>query len=225
MPRIAIIEDDREINGILAELLKSHGYETESAYDGGRASIMLREERFDLILMDLMLPYKDGGSLIGELRGYADTPVIVISAKSETETKLEMLRLGADDYIIKPFDLDEVLVRIEVVLRRTGAAAKKDVITLCGITYHTSENRAECGGAPLKLTAKELMLLRLFMENPQRVYSKAELYETVWEQQYYYEDNTINVHMSNLRSKLKKAAGQDCIETVWGIGYRMKRGG
>lgn len=222
MPKIAIIEDDKEINGILAELLSKNGYETESAFDGGRASIMLREERFDLILMDLMLPYKDGGSLIGELRGYSDTPVIVISAKSETETKLEMLRLGADDYIIKPFDLDEVLVRIEVVLRRTGKALKKDTLTIGELTFFTAENRAECGGKPLQLTAKELTLLRLFMESPKRVYSKAELYETVWEQQYYYEDNTINVHMSNLRSKLKKASGRDCIETVWGIGYRMK---
>ena len=193
-----------------------------SAYDGGRASIMLREEKFDLVLMDLMLPYKDGGSLISELRGYSDTPIIVISAKSMTETKIEMLRLGADDYLIKPFDLGEVMARIEVVLRRTGAAAKKDVLTNGALAYYVKENRAECGGVPLQLTAKELMLLKLFMESPQRVYSKAELYETVWEQQYYYEDNTINVHMSNLRSKLKKASGNDCIETVWGIGYRMK---
>ena len=138
------------------------------------------------------------------------------------ETKLEMLRLGADDYLIKPFDINEVLVRIEVVLRRTGAAAKKDTLTNGALTYFIKENRAECDGKPLQLTAKELMLLKLFMESPQRVYSKAELYETVWEQQYYYEDNTINVHMSNLRSKLKKASGNDCIETVWGIGYRMK---
>jgi DNA-binding response OmpR family regulator len=224
MPRIAIIEDDREISGILNELLTRNGYQTESAFDGGRASIMLREESFDLVLMDLMLPYKDGGSLIAELRSRCDTPVIVISAKSMTETKLEMLRLGADDYIIKPFDLDEVLVRIEVVLRRTGTAQKRDSISIGDITYFMKENRAECHGEPLKLTAKELMLLKLFMESPQRVYSKAELYETVWEQQYYYEDNTINVHMSNLRSKLKKASGQDCIETVWGIGYRMKGG-
>ncbi|MCR5123362.1 MAG: response regulator transcription factor [Ruminococcus sp.] len=225
MPRIAIIEDDKEISGILNELLTRNGYQTECAFDGGRASIMLREESFDLVLMDLMLPYKDGGSLIAELRSRSDTPVIVISAKSMTETKLEMLRLGADDYIIKPFDLDEVLVRIEVVLRRTGAAQKRDSITIGDITYFTKENRTECQGEPLKLTAKELMLLKLFMESPQRVYSKAELYETVWEQQYYYEDNTINVHMSNLRSKLKKASGHDCIETVWGIGYRMKGGG
>ena len=222
MARIAIIEDDKEINGILTELLTKNGFETMSAYDGGRASIMLREEKFDLVLMDLMLPYKDGGSLISELRGYSDTPVIVISAKSMTETKIEMLRLGADDYLIKPFDLGEVMARIEVVLRRTGAAAKKDVLTNGALAYYVKENRAECGGVPLQLTAKELMLLKLFMESPQRVYSKAELYETVWEQQYYYEDNTINVHMSNLRSKLKKASGNDCIETVWGIGYRMK---
>lgn len=222
MPKIAVIEDDSEISRILTELLESNGYETISALDGGRASIMLREEQPDLVLMDLMLPYKDGGTLIAELRERSDVPVIVISAKSMMETKLEMLRMGADDYIIKPFDLDEVLVRVEVQLRRSGAAKQKSVIAFGRLRFFTEENRAEADGRPLTLTAKELTLLRLFMEQPKRVRSKAELYELVWEQQYYCEDNTINVHMSNLRSKLRKALGDDCIETVWGIGYRMK---
>ena len=220
--RIAVIEDDKEINDILSGLLSSNGYEVSSASDGGRASIMLREERPDLVLMDLMLPYKDGGSLIAEFREYSDAPVIVVSARSMMETKLEMLRLGADDYIIKPFDLDEVLVRVEVQLRRTSSASAKSLLNVGGIRFFTDENRAEFNGKPLSLTAKELMLLRLFMEHPQRVYTKAELYESVWKEPYYYEDNTINVHVSNLRSKLRKASGLDFIETVWGIGYRMK---
>ncbi len=221
MARIAVIEDDSEINSILTELLRSNGYETVSALDGGRASILLREEQPDLVLMDLMLPYKDGGTLIAELREHSDVPVIVISAKSMMETKLEMLRMGADDYIIKPFDLDEVLVRVEVMLRRSGMGQKKNLLTFGSLRLFTDENRAEADGRPVSLTAKELTILRLLMEHPKRVRSKAELYEQVWEQQYYCEDNTINVHMSNLRSKLKKALGMDCIETVWGIGYRM----
>ncbi len=220
--KIAVIEDDREINGILTQLLRSNGYETVSAFDGGRASILLREEQPELVLMDLMLPYKDGGTLIKELRERSDVPVIVISAKSMMETKLEMLRMGADDYIIKPFDLDEVLVRVEVMLRRSGAAKNKSVISCGKLKLFTDENRAEADGKPLNLTAKEFALLKLFIEQPKRVRSKAELYELVWEQTYYCEDNTVNVHMSNLRSKLKKATGSDCIETVWGIGYRMK---
>ena len=222
MAKIAVIEDDSEINGILTELMQKAGYETVSAKDGGRASILLREEQCDLVLMDLMLPYKDGGTLISELRERSDVPVIVISAKSMMETKLEMLRMGADDYIIKPFDLDEVLVRVEVMLRRSGKGQKKSVLKFGRLKFFLDENRAEAEGKPLTLTAKELTILRILMENPKRVRSKAELYELVWEQPYCCEDNTINVHMSNLRSKLKKASGTDCIETVWGIGYRMK---
>ncbi|MBQ8967785.1 response regulator transcription factor [Ruminococcus sp.] len=220
--KIAVIEDDREINKILKELLTDSGYTVEQAFDGDEASKLLAQQSFDLVLMDLMLPYKSGERLIGEMRETSDTPVIVISAKSMKETKLEVLRLGADDYIIKPFDLDEVLVRIEVVLRRTGTFAVDNTLEAGELVFNTEENSVTVSGKPVKLTAKELMLLRLFMEHPQKVYTKAELYENVWNDTYYYEDNTINVHVSNLRSKLKKAGGRDFIDTVWGIGYRLK---
>ena len=220
--KIAVIEDDKEINRILNDLLTQSGYETMQAYDGDEASKLLRQESFDLVLMDLMLPYKNGERLIAELREISQTPVIVISAKSMMETKLEVLRLGADDYMIKPFDIDEVLVRIEVVLRRTGAFRNDNVIEVCGIIFNTAENQVTVEGKAVRLTAKELMLLKLFMEHPKKVYTKQELYESVWNETYYYEDNTINVHVSNLRSKLRKVCGRDCIDTVWGIGYRMK---
>lgn len=219
--KIAIIEDDREISRILNELLTEGGYETAQAFDGDKASQLLREHDFDMVLMDLMLPYKNGERLIAELRERKKTPVIVISAKSMMETKLEVLRLGADDYIIKPFDLEEVLVRIEVVLRRTGALNVDTVLEAGELHINTEENTVSFKGAPIKLTAKEQMLLKLFMEHPKKVYTKAELYEAVWNETYYYEDNTINVHVSNLRTKLKKACGRDYIDTVWGIGYRL----
>lgn len=219
--KIAVVEDDREINKILKELLEGGGYEAVQAFDGSEASKLLREEKLDLVLMDLMLPYKNGERLIAELREVSQTPVIVISAKSMMETKLEVLRLGADDYIIKPFDLDEVLVRVEVVLRRSGAFQTRAELNHGELTLNTEENRVTVGGKPVSLTAKELMLLKLFLEHPKKVYTKAELYEAVWNDTYYYEDNTINVHVSNLRSKLKKASGQDFIDTVWGIGYRL----
>lgn len=221
--KIAVIEDDREINRILTELLTDGGYEVVQAFDGSEASRLLSEQKTDLVLMDLMLPYKNGERLIAELREQSQTPVIVISAKSMMETKLEVLRLGADDYIIKPFDLDEVLVRVEVVLRRSGAFAPKPELSCGELTLNTEENRVTVSGKPVSLTAKELMLLKLFLEHPQKVYAKAELYESVWNDVYYYEDNTINVHVSNLRSKLKKASGKDFIDTVWGIGYKLRR--
>ncbi len=224
MSRILIVEDDHEINKLLADFLQKNGYETDSAEDGGKASLLLRKQDFDLVLMDLMLPYKSGEHLIKEFREYSQIPVIVLSAKSMMETRLEVLRLGADDYILKPFDLNEVQVRIEVVLRRSGAGTSSAGGTIsCGeLCFNTNENYVTYQGKAIALTAKELMLLKLFMEYPQKVYTKANLYESVWNDTYYYEDNTINVHVSNLRSKLKKATGSDYIETVWGIGYRLK---
>ena len=224
MSRILIVEDDHEINKLLADFLQKNGYETDSAEDGGKASLLLRKQDFDLVLMDLMLPYKSGEHLIKEFREYSQIPVIVLSAKSMMETRLEVLRLGADDYILKPFDLNEVQVRIEVVLRRSGigTSSVSGAISCGDLCFNTNENSVTYQGKLIALTAKELMLLKLFMEYPQKVYTKANLYESVWNDTYYYEDNTINVHVSNLRSKLKKATGNDYIETVWGIGYRLK---
>lgn len=224
MSKILIVEDDREINKLLADFLQKNGYDTESAEDGSKASLLLNKGNFELVLMDLMLPYKSGEQLIKEFRRDSQIPVIVLSAKSMMETRLEVLRLGADDYILKPFDLNEVLVRIEVVLRRSGTVSSvtEEKLSINGLCFNTAENSVAYEGSVIALTAKELMLLRLFMEYPQKVYTKANLYESVWNDTYYYEDNTINVHVSNLRSKLKKATGRDWIETVWGIGYRLK---
>lgn len=222
--KILIVEDDREISAMLTSFLEQKGYEVVVAWDGASASTKLRDPDYELVLMDLMLPFKSGEQLIKELRQYSDTPVIVLSAKTIMETKLEVLRLGADDYILKPFDLSEVLVRMEVVLRRSGVgAARKEECLCCGeLKYSLAENSVTYEGSELSLTAKEMQLLKLFLENPKKVYTKANLYESVWNDIYYYEDNTINVHISNLRNKLKKATGQDYIETVWGIGYRLK---
>lgn len=222
--KILIVEDDKEISRLLCDFLEQNSFEAVTALDGNSASMTMRTGSFDLILMDLMLPYKGGEQLIKELRGYSDTPVIVLSAKSMIETRLEVLRLGADDYILKPFDLNEVLVRIEVVLRRSrGTDDKKSNTLSCGgLTFNTEENSVLFKEKSIALTAKELHLLRLFMENPKKTFTKANLYESVWNDVYYYEDNTINVHVSNLRGKLKKATGNDYIETVWGIGYRLK---
>lgn len=224
--RVLIVEDDKEINKILQSFLEQNGYEVWSAFDGHVATGQLAEREYDLILMDLMLPYKSGERLIKELREHSQTPVIVLSAKTMMETRLEVLRLGADDYILKPFDLEEVLVRMEVVLRRSKTSESEEVkeeVLCCGeLKYFLAENRVMYQEREIGFTAKEMHLLKLFLENPSKVFTKANLYEAVWNDVYYYEDNTINVHMSNLRNKLKKATGQDFVETVWGIGYRLK---
>ena len=220
--KIALIEDEPDIRKMLCDYLTKNGCTVSAAADGIAGEKLLRDEAFDLILMDLMLPGISGECLIAGLRAKSDTPVIVISAKSMLETRLDVLRLGADDYILKPFDLSEVLVRMEVVLRRTGHMQLPKQLRIGKLTLFPAENRACWDDTPLSLTAKEFGLLLLFMEHPQKVYSKANLYESVWNAEYCYEDNTVSVHVSNLRAKLKKASGCDLIETVWGIGYRMK---
>ena len=144
------------------------------------------------------------------------------------DTRLEVLRMGADDYIIKPFDLDEVLVRIEVVMRRAGdvrdevGEASSEVLSYAGIVLNKELNFVMFKDSSIKLTAKEMQLLEIFLKNPKKTFTKANLYEAVWQDEYVYDDNTINVHMSNLRSKLRKASGTEFIETVWGIGYKLK---
>lgn len=223
MRKILIIEDDQEISLMLSSFIRGHGYDTVPIYDGDEAARRMKTQDYDLILLDLMLPCKSGEELMRALREYSDVPVIVLSAKSMMETKLEVLRLGADDYIVKPFDLNEVLVRIEVVLRRSAPFEKTGGVLQCGgLRLHTEERRVVFQGREIALTAKEMRLLQLFLENPKKTFTKANLYETVWNDVYYYEDNTINVHISNLRSKLKKAAGEEFIDTVWGIGYRLR---
>ncbi len=230
---VLIVEDDKEIRSLLANFLKEKGMNVTEAKDGDEAYSFIKSKGFDIILLDMMLPFKTGDELIKLLREKkkADentyTPVIVISAKTELETRLDAIQSGADDYITKPFDLNEVYVRIEAVLRRTegGEYVKNEetkVYSALGVTYNLTDNEVTFEGKPIKLTAKEMKLLLLFMKNPKKTFTKANLYKSVWEDEYIYEDNTINVHMSNLRKKLSEAAGRDVIETVWGIGYRLK---
>lgn len=240
MRKVLIVEDDREIRKLLKDYLADYEYEVTEAKEGNEASRLIASECYDVILMDMMLPYRSGDILIRELRSRADdlkaarTPVIVISAKSGSETRIETIRIGADDYIIKPFDLGEVLVRIEAVLRRstdgeyTGASGSADsdlgrVIRYGEIEYSEVDNTVTYKETPIKLTAKEMQLLAIMLKNPKKTFTKANLYESVWNDTYIYEDNTINVHMSNLRSKLKKVTGLEYIETVWGIGYKLKQ--
>lgn len=227
---VLIVEDNREISDMLAAFLSKSGYGTACAYNGLEAAGMLKKGEYAVVLLDLMLPYVGGGDLLAGLRSRSDTPVICLSAKSDMETRLAMLRMGADDYILKPFDLHEVLVRIEVVLRRgrRGSGreeAAQNRLQHGDLVLDVENGYAAVKGSPLKLTAKEFAILRLLLENPGKTFSKANLYETIWQETYFYEDNTLNVHMSNLRNKLKKAdAEKEYIETVWGIGYCLSGG-
>ena len=220
---ILIVEDDKEINALLADFFREKGYEVNSLYDGLKVADHIAEQETDLVLLDLMLPYKSGDMVIAEIRKRSMVPVIIISAKDTTQNKIDLLRLGADDYITKPFDMEEVLARAESALRRasfhSGASPK---LEFNGLVIDTVNNTVSLEGEELTLTAKEYAILELLMKHPQKVFSKSNLFESIWGEEYLSEDNTLNVHVSNLRNKLKKICPEkDFIDTVWGIGFRL----
>ncbi len=227
MKKILTAEDDKEINRLICEYLSSQGYETLSAPNGLDAVRIAREQSdLSLIILDLMLPFRSGDMVLQKIREFSDIPAIVVSAKSETHSKIELLRMGADDYITKPFDLDELLVRVEAVLRRyEGNAAKteeKKVLSHKNLTLDPISGTAEVCGNALTLTGKEFAILELMLKQPAKLWSKANLFESVWGEDYLSDDNTVKVHMSNIRQKLKNLdPDNDYIETVWGMGYRL----
>ena len=218
------MEDNKDVNHVLKEALEQAGYASESAYDGLTAMDLLKNRTYTLVLLDIMLPYRSGDNILKELRTFSQVPVIVISAKDMVGTKVDLLKLGADDYITKPFDLDEVVARVESNLRRYVTQDKKpEVLRFHDLSLDVEAKRAMINEVELDLTAKEVAILELLLRSPKKVFTKANLYEIIWQEVYYGDDNTIKTHMSNLRSKLKEVSpNKEYIETVWGLGYRMK---
>lgn len=225
MYRILIVEDDLEINGLLAEFLKDNGYEVFCQYDGLHVLDCLQENKIDLLLLDIMIPYRSGDIVLSDLRRHFTIPVIIISAKETTQNKIDLLRLGADDYITKPFDMEEVLARIESNLRRVKfQSGTQEIMQYEDLILDYEKNVASVQGMELSLTAKEFAILELLMKYPDKIFSKSNLFQSVWETEYINEDNTLNVHISNLRNKLKTICPEkEFIDTVWGIGYRLHR--
>lgn len=233
MPKLLVIEDDREINHLICEYMAEAGYEMLSASNGLEGLSMLeRIKDIDLCLLDLMLPMKSGDRVIARLREFSEVPVIVLSAKDMIQTKIDLFRMGADDYITKPFDLDELLVRVEAVLKRTayrtGAGENRKQEQKAGQSYSYKnlvlDDQAKIvrvNGNKLDLTVKEYGILKLLLENPKKLFSKANLFESIWNETYYPEDNALKVHMSNLRTKIKQYDDWEYIETVWGMGYKL----
>lgn len=224
---ILIVEDQKDLNDMVALALKEAGYETQAAYDGLYAMKQLKRNEYELLLLDIMLPYKSGDQVLKELRTFSDIPVIVMSAKDMVGTKVDLLKLGADDYVTKPFDLDEVVARVESNLRRTRITAQKsNLYHHKNLTIDANSKRAFIKELELNLTAKEYEILEAMVKNPTKVYTKANLYQMIWGEEYYGDDNTIKTHLSNLRAKLKKADSEnEYIETVWGLGYRLTKQG
>jgi len=221
--KILIVEDNKDVNTMLAEVLTGENYEVSSAYTGIEGLKKIKSEEYDLILLDIMLPYKSGDEILKEVRVFSDVPIIIISAKDMMGTKIELLRLGADDYITKPFDLDEVVARVETNLRRSKRQVEAEkVIRYKDLLFDDNAKRLIVNNIELELTAKEYQIIELLLKNRGRVFTKANLYETIWQDAYLGDDNAVKTHISNLRSKLKMAnSDNNYIETVWGLGYRM----
>ncbi len=223
MFNLLIIEDNHDVNSMLREVLINEGYAVDSAYTGIDGLMSFQKNSYDLILLDLMLPYKSGDEVLKEIRKSSEIPVIIISAKDIVGTKIDLLKLGADDYITKPFDLNEVAARVEAQLRRSNKLISTKAITYKDIVLDDKYKKITANGVELELTAKEYQLLELFLKNRSKVFTKANIYETIWQDAYLGDDNAVKTHISNLRSKLKAASPQnEYIETVWGLGYRFK---
>lgn len=223
---ILIVEDDNDINKLLNEIMNSDGYTTKSAYSGTEALIYLEMQNFDVVLLDLMIPGLSGEELLLKIRQNKNMPVIIISAKDDKHTKIDMLKNGADDFISKPFDVDEVLARVESNIRRYSSEkniyCKTNEIIFREINLNIDTREITINGKDICLTSREFDILQLLIHNPKKVFTKSNIFESVWEEDYMGDDNTINVHISNLRNKISKYAENEYIQTIWGIGYKLE---
>ncbi len=223
MPEILIIEDERPIAELLKYSLEREGYQVRMAHTGADGLAAIAAKTPDLILLDLMLPDMDGLSICRQVTEQRRAPIIIVSAKNDQVDKIIGLEYGADDYITKPFDIREVLLRIQSVLRRGGAASPRsgpsDVLSLGDLTLTRSKHEVQKGGVRIELTPKEFDLLAILLENKGKVLSRAELLEKVWEFAYIGDTRTVDIHIQRLRRKL----GTDkLIETVFGVGYKIR---
>lgn len=219
MSTILIIEDDLEICKIIQEHLEKYNYRVYYTLKGSNAIELIKKTNPVLVILDLMLPFISGDEILKQIRTLSDIPIIVVSAKSLTYTKIEILRLGADDYITKPFDLDELLARIEANLKRSQKDMPERLISLGNIKLNSTSKTVTVNDERVVLTAREYQILELMMNYPNKVFSKKNLYESIWQDAFACDNDVINTHISNLRKKLKSEGVR--IETVWGMGYRI----
>ena len=227
MANILVAEDDADISRLLCRILSKAGYEATPAYSGTEAKLRLEMSGYDLILLDLMLPGVTGEEIITYVRDELgkSIPIIVLSAKSALDDKIGTLKSGADDYITKPFEPEEVVVRVMAALRRSGSGrteAEGRKLIYKRLVLSESAREVTVNGQTLALTPHEFEILRILAGRPDKVFSRENLYEQVWENGYYGEDNTVNVHVSNIRKKIAAAdPGEEYIKTVRGIGFKM----
>lgn len=218
MPNIMIIDDDTHISEMLSEALSSEGYTVSAAYSGTEALMLLSGKKPDLVLLDLMLPGLTGEKLLPKIK---DIPVIIVSAKADVSNKVELLLGGAADYITKPFDMQKLLARIAVQLRSSNRITEKTVLRFGGISLDTETHRVDINGSDIKLTRTEYAILKLLMLNPEQVVAKLTILERISEDTPDCTEDSLKIHVHNLRRKLRSAADKDYISAVWGIGFML----
>lgn len=225
MAKILIVEDDNDINALVKETLCAAGHECIQAYSGTEGLLYARNEEFSLALLDLMLPGMSGEQLLGEIKAIKNIPVIIMSAKDGIDTKIELLDSGAEDYITKPFDIKELQARVMVQLRRFSpdSIKQEEKINLRELTLDLSAMTVSVNGNTLDLTKHEYKIMELLIKNPDKVFSKQAIYDYAWEDYYIGEDKTINVHISNIRKKIRAFSDTEYIETIWSIGFKINK--
>ena len=223
--RILVVDDEKTLVKGMKFNLENEGYEVECAYDGAAALELAREGRFDLIILDVMMPEMDGIEACMKIREFSNVPIIMLTAKSEDADKLMGFESGADDYLTKPFNILELKARVRALLRRAAGVQRSQgsLLTVGKITLNTEERVAIRDGRMVDLTAKEYDLIELLMRNPRRVYSRENLMNVVWGYTYAGDYRTVDVHIRRLREKLEEnPAEPDHIMTKWGVGYYFK---
>ena len=228
MPKkVLIVEDDGNIAELLHLYLEKEGFETQVAKDGGKGVEYFRSFQPDLVLLDIMLPIMDGWTVLKKIRETSKTPVIMLTAKGETEDKVTGLEGGADDYIVKPFEMKEVLARIHAVLRRSGEEEEpgEKKLTFDKLVINLDSYELLVDGQRVDTPPKELELLYHLASAPNRVFTRNQLLDEVWGFDYFGDSRTVDVHIKRLREKLENVSDQWRLKTVWGVGYKFEVGG
>jgi len=227
--KILIIEDDRAISEMVKNYLTKDGFIVTAAFNGEEGIVKYLNDDFDLVILDLMMPKLDGIETMKIIREKSSVPILIMSAKDSDVDKAIGLGLGADDYISKPFSMIEISARIKAVIRRATKYSNNDkkeeevLIKIGNITIDVDNFVVIKNDQNIQLTSKEFEMLKLFIQNPNRVFTKAQIYSSVWKEEYYGDDNVINVHMRRLREKIEDDPSKpQFIKTLWGIGYKLE---
>ncbi|MEE1139708.1 MAG: response regulator transcription factor [Acutalibacteraceae bacterium] len=221
--RILVVDDDNNICELLRLYLEKEGYDVILAHNGGEAVKMFQELSPDLMILDIMLPVLDGWQVCREVRKFSDKPIIMLTAKGETFDKVLGFELGADDYVVKPFEAKEVMARVKAVLRRSGSAEKNDIkeVRYDKLVINLTNYELQVDGKKIDTPPKELELIYHLASNPNRVFTRDQLLDEVWGFDYYGDSRTVDVHVKRLREKLEGVSDKWELKTVWSVGYKF----